>query len=46
MIELVLYGIAAITVHACTADVDSAKVIEVAQPTNFTTSAVSKCRVC
>lgn len=46
MSGLVPYSIAAITVYACTSDVDSAKVIEVAQPTGFTTSAVSECRIC
>lgn len=46
MIEFVPYGIAAITVYACTSDIDGAKVVEVAQPTGFATSAVSECRVC
>lgn len=45
MIELVPYGIAAIAVHACTSDVDGAKVIEIAQPAGFATLAVPERRV-
>ena len=45
MFELVPDSIAAITVHACTSDIDSAKVVEVAQPTSRATLAVSECRV-
>jgi hypothetical protein len=42
----VLDGIATITIHARTSNVDSAKVVEVTLPTDLAALAVSQRRVC